>query len=359
MLKRSALFLAVVASVTMTLGVASPSSASPAPALHLDDQLDWCFWLNQAGTSFNPGDTVTEQLRIGNGITGQAGYARRNVSPHGFFSGSSTALNFGANHDDGSVQVNLPFKFPFAGIKYNTMSVTTNGWAGFGQAAWDYYPDCTESLLASTEFFRGVMPWRRDLDLNTGGGGGAQVGEVDFSLAFDESKFAVIWFEMQTHDSGTGDPERNFQAVFFRDGRIRFDYPGNNPTATSNEAFVGLIGGNGASNSTIVSDDALTVPNRSILFRPKGVDATRDDGRNAKFRFPAGSSFVSADPRCTLTQAPTGSVEGIVRCDVPSLAVGHQTTFPISWTTPGTGNPFDQSATYRGRDDLEQSFRMA
>ena len=142
----------------------------PAPAFTMSDGIDWGFVENAEENSPEPGDPVTLTLTAGNGIPGQAGYTRAAVPSEGFRTGNTTTLDFGSNTDDGQVTLQLPFAFPFGGVKEQSISVSTNGWVSFGSPAWDYWDDVQpydyrgiQAVVGELE--RGIMPYWADLDV--------------------------------------------------------------------------------------------------------------------------------------------------------------------------------------------------
>jgi hypothetical protein len=152
---------------------------------------------------------------------------------------------------------------------------------------------------------------------------------------------AIQWKDIGFHVGAT--PVRNFQVVFFRDGRIRFDYPGSNdPASTADQdELVALSGGTGAGGYTEIQRHAHTVPGTSILFTPNSLGTTGvAPTGTATATIPAGATFVpgATDPRCTLTTTPTTTGQGLVSCATPLLNAGAQTSFNVSWTVP-TGSP--------------------
>jgi hypothetical protein len=153
---------------------------------------------------------------------------------------------------------------------------------------------------------------------------------------------AIQWRDLGFHSTTT--PVRNFQVVFFKDGRIRYDYPGGNDPAsdTADNALIALSGGtlSGATrlgSYTEIGRNTLTVPGSSILFTPNalGVSGAASAG-TASVTIPAGATFVPAgtDPRCSLARAPSSVDPGAVWCNTPVLNPGAGDAFNVSWTVP-------------------------
>lgn len=305
----------------------------PAAAFTMSDGLDWGSISNAQGQTPKPGDPITLALTTANGIPGQAGYTRADVGAEGFRAGTSTTLGFSSG-DDGQVTLQLPFAFPFGGIREQTISVSTNGWISFGSPAWDYWEhaqpyDYRGVQAVVGELERGIMPYWADLDIDEPSDGAGTVKQV---VAPDNSWVAYQW-ETNQHSQGT-DARRNFQLVLFPDGSFRFDYPGTN-AAGGNKSFVGYSLGTGTSSATIVSSEGDTVPSGSLLFTPVALSTPGPTATGeVTALLPKDSSFVSADAGCSLTTAPAQFSTGLVTCSVPALAAGDQTSRAVTFAMP-------------------------
>ena len=308
------------------------------PALHYDDQVDWGFSEQADEHDVDNGDHVKTVLRIGNGITGQAGYTRSDVSPQGFIAGSATTLPFVTDADDDNIEVTPPFPVDFFGIRYDKLMVSTNGWVAFGSPALDYFTDFTPNQTAAQigEFYRGVFPYWSDLSLEASTAPGDAQGTIDLVVTGDS--FAIQWKDLG-YCCNSGPQDRNFQVVFFSDGRIRYDYPGQNEAGGTNavDELVALSGGTGLSGYTEVQREQQQVPAQSILFTPVAFETPVPTGPGtATTVLPAGSTLVpgETDGRCAQTVAPTGSAAGEVSCPTGSLGPGTQDAFTVTWTVP-------------------------
>lgn len=315
--------------------LAQPVPAGPPPvaAFTMSDGLDWGFLEDAAEKSPEPGDPVTLTLTAANGIPGQGGYARSDVGGEGFRSGNATTLDFGADKDDGQVTLQLPFAFPFGGVKEQTISVSTNGWLSFQSPAWDYWDDTQprdyrgiQAVVGELE--RGIMPYWADLDISEQGAGTGTIKEV---VPPDNSWVAFQW-DLGQHSGGT--PRRSFQVVLFPDGSFRFDYPGEN-AAGGNNSFVGYSLGTGAASADVVSAEGDTVPSGSLLFKPNALPAAGPAAAGeASAVLPKGSSFVSASGGCTLATAPGQFSAGLVKCAMPEIGVGAQASQSVTFAMP-------------------------
>lgn len=314
---------------------AVPAAMPPAPAFTMTDGVDWGFVENAQNESPKAGGPVTLSLTAGNGIPGQAGYARSSVPPsEGFRAGNTTVLDFGTDLDDNQLTRQLPFAFPFGGIREQAISVSTNGWVSFGDPAWDYWddgqPDDYRGIQALVgEVDRGLMPYWADLDLANLGAGPGSLKEV---VAPDLSWVAYQW-DLSQHDAD-GLPRRTFQLVLFADGSFRFDYPGENAPG-GEKSFVGYSLGTGAASADIVSAEGNAVPASGLLFTPNALPPT---GATAPGQvtatLPKGSSFVSGSPGCSLTAAPGPFSTGLVSCPVAALAPGQQASHTVTFAAP-------------------------
>ncbi|HZB04347.1 MAG TPA: hypothetical protein VE737_08510 [Actinomycetota bacterium] len=323
-------------------------SCENAEALHLADGFDWGFTQNAAGHEPATGDTITETLRIGNGIPGAQGYSMTSTSPEGFLAGATTVLTFTGN-DDATTEATLPFPVPFGGVTYGSVQVSTNGWAQFGEPAWDYFADWFPPAGDVAEYYRGVMPYFADLMLDTvATDPGDAPGVVRIVTAADGQSFAIQWVDVAQYNRDP--PERDLQVVFFRDGRIRYDYPGPNApggTPDNPENLVALSTGTGPADYIEVARNNLAVPGSSLLFVPKKIVKVPIPAGTMTASVPAGTTFGSASPGCSLTTTPTASADGLVTCAVPKLAKGGQAQFEITWGTSADEVDYNVSAEYR------------
>lgn len=314
----------------------TPAGPPPAAAFTMSDGIDWGFVSNAELKDPEPGEPVTLTLTAANGIAGQAGYTRSSVSAEGFRDGVVTTLDFKGtnnNEDDGQVTVQLPFAFPFGGVREQAISVSTNGWVGFENPAWDYWDDVQpydyRGIQAVVgEFYRGLMPYWADLDLREQGAGTGTVKQV---VAPDSSWVAFQW-NLGQHSSGT--PRRTFQVVLFPDGRFRFDYPDENKEG-GNKSFVGYSLGTGTASADVVSAEGTAVPSSSLLFTPNALPTAGPSGAGeVTATLPKGSSFISAGAGCSLVTAPGQFSTGLVRCPTPALDLGQQVSQTVTFAMP-------------------------
>ena len=319
----------------------------PAPAFTMSDGIDWGFVQNAQEESPKAGSPVSLNLTAGNGIPGQAGYARSNVPAEGFRGGGTTVLDFGTDLDDNQVTRQLPFAFPFGGVKEQSISISTNGWASFGNPAWDYWDDNQPSDYRGIqavvgEFYRGLTPYWADLDIDDLGAGAGSVKEV---VAPDLSWVAYQW-DLSTHDAD-GLPRRSFQLVLFPDGRFRFDYPGEN-VAGGQKSFVGYSLGTGPAGADVVSSEGTAVPPNGLLFTPNALPSTGVTAPGqVTATLPKGSSFLSGSPGCSLATAPGPFSAGLVSCPVAGLAAGEQTSRTVTFAAPPNAPSETNPANYR------------
>jgi CARDB protein len=330
--------------------LAVPVSAPPAPAFTMSDGFNWGFVYDSQEETVEAGTPVTLNLTAGNGIPGQAGYTRAAVPSEGFRSGATTTLDYGTSNnseDDGQVTLQLPFAFPFGGVKEQTISVGTNGWVSFGSPAWDYWDDVqpTDYRGIQTvvgELERGMMPYWADLDVGEPNAGDGTVKEV---VAPDNSWVAFQWDVGQHGFSGV--PRRTFQLVLFADGSFRFDYPGENAEG-GHINMVGYSLGTGAARADIVTAEGTAVPPSGQLFTPKALPVSGPSpSGNVTALLPKGSSLVSASPGCTLITAPAKFSTGLVGCAVPSLALGAQLSQTVTFAAPGNAPGESEPANFR------------
>jgi hypothetical protein len=318
----------------------APPPPSAAPAFTLSDGFSWEFGEDAERNAARAGGVITTTMTAANGVAGQAGYTRSAVPPSPLVSGPVTNLTFAGGADEGTVTEALPFVFPFGGVVESSLSVSTNGRVSFGDPAPEGFnlpsTDYRGQGLVIGDFFRGIMPYWGDLDLENQGAGMGTVKEI---VPADHSSVAFQW------DAGqfSGAPRRTFQLVLFPDGRFRFDYPGAN-TPGGEEAFIGYSLGTGPGAMDTVATNVTTVPPTSILYTPNPVVAgTALAAGQASMTVPAASTFISAGPGCVLTKAPAQFEAGLVSCPIGQLLPGQQAsqgvTFAVPQNAPGEVHP--------------------
>jgi hypothetical protein len=277
---------------------------------------------------------VTVLLTAANGFAGQSGYTRSNVAQAVPTGGTSTPLGpFTGGNDDGTVSAPLPFTFAFAGIPYQSVSVSTNGWLSFDEPAWDYWDDSQTHDFRGAEnvvsrFYRGLMPYIADLDLDPGTGtGAAPAGTVSETSA---PGFVTFTWSVGQHTTTDHQPVRNFSVTLFPDGSFRYDYVGTNSTG-GGIAFVGYSTGNGGIDDVAFSTTA--VPSSSLLFTPKPVSASGPAAAGVMTTtLPRGATLASADAGCSTTTPATATADGLITCAVPAIGVGQTLVRHLTWT---------------------------
>jgi hypothetical protein len=322
----------------ISLVAKSVPAPPPALAFTMSDGFDWGYNIDAGHDGLEPGKPVTMALTAANGIAGQAGYTRSSAAAEGFRSGNVTELDFSDplhnSEDDGQVTLQLPFAFPFGGVREQTVSVSTNGRIAFGEPAWDFWNDVQPTDYRGIPFVvgelvRGIMPNWADLVVDDHGAGPGKVRQV---VAPDNSWVAFQWDVSPLVTGGV--PLRTFQLVLFPDGSFRFDYPGPNEPG-ANRTFVGYSLGTGPGSVDIVDDNATAVPSSSLLFTPNAPPASGPSAAGeATAILPKGSSFVSAGAGCTLTTAPGPFSTGLVTCPMPALDPGVQASQTVSFAAP-------------------------
>jgi hypothetical protein len=161
--------------------------------------------------------------------------------------------------DDGYVRCRLPFGFPYYGQELNEFYVLVNGCLATDSARFHF----NESLPSRGQ--NRIAVWWDDLDLSAGG----EVRQYDDpSGEFS----AITWLSVpiyRTLDNQT------FQAVLYRDGRVRFNYLEMHGTGAS--STVGIQGRAGADgwHQQYVFNGAparhLVADSTSLLFEPAAL----------------------------------------------------------------------------------------
>ncbi len=114
--------------------------------------------------------------------------------------GSGTPLSLG---DDDTYIVSLPFSFQFYGQSYNTLSICSNGWLGFGHITSTSF---SNDPIPSTDNPNNIVAAYWD-DLNPGRG-----GQVAYYSDTANHRFIVEWYQVP-HYSG-GSPE-TFEVILY------------------------------------------------------------------------------------------------------------------------------------------------
>jgi len=132
--------------------------------------------------------------------------------------------------DDGEAVQALSFLFPFYGVNYDEVSISSNGAVFFSGTNFAYQNNCLPSTGTTTPF---IAPYWDDLNPSETSGGG-EVYAAELGSAPD--RFLVVqWQEIFRY--GTEEPQ-TFQAVLRETGEIEFRYatltnPGDSATIGS------------------------------------------------------------------------------------------------------------------------------
>jgi hypothetical protein len=333
-----------------------PAPLPPALALQLADGIEWGR-LGGAGPELEEGDELTTAIRLGEGLPGQAGYERANVSPAGPLTGTETPITGASDTgDDVSYPFELPFAFPFAGVPTRTVSVSSNGWISFDGTALAYTDSWVEddyrgdSPATVGAHLPAIMPFFSDLEVATG-------DRIDAVTAADGQSVAIRW---RVRTLGNAVPV-DFQAVLFADGRIRFDYLSSDPLGdddpltpldTPGNARIGFSPGVAGRVAEYDRAERTALPAESVLLTPKSTaPATQAPAGTVAVEIPRGADYASGSAGCELTTAATVLAPGVVTCPTPAL-LDAGTTVEVRWTLPTglawalVGNRFDQAATW-------------
>lgn len=327
------------------------------PALQLDDGVEWGTRRRADGAQVGPGDTVTTTLRLGATLPGGAGYVRENRPSGTAVGGRETVLLDaatappGADLDDDAVVANLPFAFPFAGVRTSVVSVSTNGWLSTAGPAFDNarpwrrdYRGVDQSLGANVA---AIAPLWEDLTL--AGPAGSEPGRLVLVEARGGDAVAVRWeVYPAAGDDATERGRQIFQAVLSSDGSIRFDYLDRAAVGPDFEPSIGVspgVTGGRPQLDTAVSGPPVEgllfvpVPFPRLVVDPlpgrPAPTVSRDvPAGSASLTLPRGSAFAGGSPGCRLAVAPTLSAEGRVDCDTPVVPFQASATVDVTWTHP-------------------------
>ncbi len=117
-----------------------------------------------------------------------------------------------ATGGDGTVEVALPFAFPYYGNTYNAIYVNGNGFVSVNDIS-GVFGSWTNQQLPANGSFNGVIAGMWD-DLEPQDGGGVQAEYVD-------NKFIIQWTSSPRY-FGTG--TATFQIVLYNDGKVMLNY---------------------------------------------------------------------------------------------------------------------------------------
>lgn len=348
----------------------APEPDPPALALRLDDGVTWG---DPWQWPVDPDMIVTTRVRLGAGLPGQAGYDRRTVAAMPALTGTTTVLatretlDVPGNHvSEGDVAAVLPFAVPIAGVTTRRLIVSTNGWiATSGSVARMWEPPGAgdhRGQLAVTGALAGIVaPLLADLRVGRRGDA-VSSDEIALVEAADGERFAIRW-RVHTNQAHVADQVAlEFQAVFHRDGRIRFDYLAGGPfkdfdgTAADRPVAIGLSPGLAGHVADLDLARRGTLPAGSVLFTPRAVSATPVAAGSVTVELPRGGTFLDAADGCELTAAPTFATPGRVVCATPALSgAGGELSFrwrrPAEWLLQLIGWEFDHAARWTAGDE--------
>lgn len=155
------------------------------------------------------------------GFTGQGGSGGRYVLDLSSIEGTLLAMG-----DDSSVEVPLPFSFPFQGASYASVFVNSNGNLTFGTGSSDFSESVSELLSGPPR----IAPLWDDLSPNAGG----------LVLVNSQPSFVTVTFDGVPQFLGTDD--NTFSVTLWDDGAIEIGYE----SVGSSDNVVGISEGGGA-----------------------------------------------------------------------------------------------------------------
>jgi len=155
--------------------------------------------------------------------------------------------------DDEIWLYNMPFNFRFFGKEYSSVYVSSNGFLDFTSS--------TSSYLNSVERIRErimIAPFWADLIIDT-----SSDPEEDIYIHTPSSDSICFRWKGELHDTGE---IANFEAILYKDGRIRFNYgPGNNNIYP----VIGISGGDTDNyHMSTLNNNKNLESAQSVLFTP-------------------------------------------------------------------------------------------
>ena len=163
--------------------------------------------------------------------------------------------------DDGTVEVELPFSFPFYGTSQTRVWINANGFLTFdGEPGSESYRNL---FLPNTNAPSVIAPYWDDLDPTSGG----RVLSQDLG----DGRFAVTWEDVP-HYSESGDAGSfRFQAILASDGSILFQYALINAGSYAASSTVGIQPSDGSTGLQVAYNAIYARDELAVRFMPRAT----------------------------------------------------------------------------------------
>jgi subtilisin family serine protease len=194
--------------------------------------------------------THVASIAAGSGLTIPAVDYHREYYPNEWLEGGSP---MGWHADDGSWEYTLPFPFPFYGVEYTRVYISSNGLITFlgPDASWS---NSIPNLAGKLAIAPAWDDWRTD----------RRPGDDIYIWQPDPDCLVIRWKVVAFYNNSI---EANFEAALFRDGTIYFLYGSSNGVVS---ATVGVSNGGGS----IIAEDLDNLNNiNTVVFMPYSSSA--------------------------------------------------------------------------------------
>lgn len=176
------------------------------------------------------------------------------------FDDITAGATFLSNLDNDNVIFDLPWAFTFYGNNYSAINVDTNGNIWFDDL---YYGNFMVNLQTGDGSGRLISVWNEDLFAEYYGAG------VHAEAKTSPDRVVVRW-ETESYDDFGGNLLNLFEVVFYRDGKIAFNYNYFNANSC-NDYGSGVSKGDGQDYTSLtlnINAYACTLDGRSFVFTP-------------------------------------------------------------------------------------------
>jgi hypothetical protein len=232
--------------------------------------------------------------------------------------------------DDAARTVALPFAFPFHGVNYTAISVSSNGFVWLGADASSGFSSSESAFLALGP--RIAVIWD-DLDPSPAGSGAVY-------YAANASQASVCWQGVQHYGSSQTGTLANCECILTASGSIYLNYDASCTfNLSTSSSIVGIsAGGSVVAAGTHLQDWSTAVPSPGAALAVTNATAYQLFNFNSRFDLLGGF---------TLCFAPTGvDTYDVHRCTLPTCAPAVHPALTAAPVSIGSGCPSPDGAIY-------------
>ena len=213
----------------------------------------------------------------------------------------------GLTGDDETIEVTLPFEFPFYGSFYETVNVATNGFMTFGEPAANFE---NTSIPNPAPPNNAVYPFWDDLIID---------GEADVLISDLGDSFVIEWRNVRPFDDTSPIPRWDFEAVLYDSGEILFQYRSiESPKEAGASATVGIENADGTDGLQYSYNEARLSDALAIRFSPQPSGALRGTVTDANDGLPIAGVTVTATRSDGRVQTTTTDSDGQYAMSLPA-----------------------------------------